>query len=360
MYTGTAAHDWTAMRARGAQAVRRAEAGLPWEQDGPRTGSDQDTWLLSFIDVLTLLLTLFVLLLAYQRDDGKEPPEPAAAGIAQAAPPSPSPATTIAPAASITTATAPDSSYGTPAAQADRSIYSVPAPVESPSAMPVGGKAAPALAAGAEPRVTPSLTVPARHPLLTLSGAFAALPVPIEPPAPITAEPSAIPKTGTDPTVGDVPLQRLLADFEGSALAGRVEVNVLPGAVNLEISDNILFAPASAALTDGGRALLDDLAATLRTLPYALSVEGHTDNVPIRTARYPSNWELAAARASAVTRHLIEHGVAADRVRAIGYADTRPRADNAGPEGRARNRRVTFILRMPVSEAGVQTPRATP
>ena len=69
---------------------------------------------------------------------------------------------------------------------------------------------------------------------------------------------------------------------------------------------------------------------------------------PIMTARYPSNWELAAARASSVTRHLIEQGVGAGRVRVIGYADTRPRADNASPEGRARNRRVSFILRLPV------------
>ena len=368
MYTGTVAHDWTALRARGAQAVQRAEAGLPWEQDGPRTGSDQDTWLLSFIDVLTLLLTLFVLLLAYQRDDGDAmsvlPKPVAAADIATAAPPLPSAATVIVPAATLS-ATAPDSTREAPAPQTDSSQSSEPVPVAAPSVGPGVSDSVPTLAAGPQPRGAASLSFAAPHPLLTLNGEFVTPPTPIEPaPAPATVEPAvdqaARLPTAADPVETELPLQRLLADLGSSALAGRVEVNVLPDAVNLEISDNILFAPASAALTAGGRALLDDLAATLTTLPYALSVEGHTDNVPIRTVRYPSNWELAAARASAVTRHLIERGIAADRVRAIGYADTRPRADNAGPEGRARNRRVAFILRMPVSDAAMQTTRVTP
>jgi chemotaxis protein MotB len=139
----------------------------------------------------------------------------------------------------------------------------------------------------------------------------------------------------------------LLETFKRSELGGRVEVNVRPGAVSLEISDSILFRPASAAFSGDGTALLDQLAEILRTLPYNLSVEGHTDNVPIHTSRYPSNWELSAARAAMVTRKLIEQGVAADRVRAIGYGDTRPRSDNHRAEGRAKNRRVTFVLQVP-------------
>ena len=79
MYTGTQARDWDALHAQGAAAVQRAEAGMPWEQDAPRTGSDQEVWLISFVDVLTLLLTLFVLLLAYQKHD-------AASGQAQRKP----------------------------------------------------------------------------------------------------------------------------------------------------------------------------------------------------------------------------------------------------------------------------------
>ncbi|MBI5040253.1 MAG: OmpA family protein [Gammaproteobacteria bacterium] len=66
--------------------------------------------------------------------------------------------------------------------------------------------------------------------------------------------------------------------------------------------------------------------------------------MPIQTARFPSNWELSSTRATEVTRRLIERGIAPARVRAVGFADTHPRADNASVEGRARNRRVSLVL----------------
>lgn len=337
MYTGTAAQDWSALGARGAQAVQHAEAGLPWEQAGARIGSDQDTWLLSFIDVLTLLLTLFVLLLAYQRDAvDSAAAAPAAAPTEIAAPATQPP---VQPTDTASVPVAPPA-----AAEPGQAAVELPASVPMPIAYPAIGSA------GTERRPTAALQP---HPLLALAWPLADAPAAIDAPDAADTAPATEPdvmQTAAERS-DDRSLQRLLTELERSALAGRVEVSVLPGAVNLEISDHILFAPASAALTAGGRALLDDLAATLKALPYALSVEGHTDDVPIRTARYPSNWELAAARASTVTRHLIEGGLAAGRVRAIGYAETRPRADNLTPAGRARNRRVAFVLRMPESAA---------
>ncbi|WP_428624931.1 OmpA/MotB family protein, partial [Sedimenticola sp.] len=77
---------------------------------------------------------------------------------------------------------------------------------------------------------------------------------------------------------------------------------------------------------------------------YTLSIEGHTDPTPIANAQFPSNWELSAQRATGVLRFLLTQGVAASRMRAVGHADTRPLADNATAEGRARNRRVALIL----------------
>jgi len=139
--------------------------------------------------------------------------------------------------------------------------------------------------------------------------------------------------------------RQLLADLAASGLGDRIEVSLQPGGLDLEISDSILFAPASADLTGGGERLLNDVAAALKSQPHILSVEGHSDDRPIATARYPSNWELSTARATRVTRHLIDQGLAPDRVRAIGYADTKPRAENSSPEGRSRNRRVSFVLR---------------
>lgn len=347
MYTGNQAHDWNALRAQGAAAVQRAESGLPWEQEGPRTGNDQETWLISFIDVLTLLLTMFVLLLAYQQHDDADAVErePAVAQPVQQQAAAATEATkveveNVAVAASVE----PDADpvVAVSAAKVQEQLPEPPATATVPGATATdapSGLASLYLTGRVPGEVRGGIpTTAGAHPLLWLNED---LPPPEAAPLP-EAETAPRPEPVPDPKA------RLLAELQRSALAGRVEVNVMPDAVNLEISDNILFAPASAALTEGGRRLLDDLAATLKNLPYELSVEGHTDDVPIRTARYPSNWELASARAGTVTRHLIEQGVAAGRVRAIGYADTRPRAENTTPEGRARNRRVSFILRLPL------------
>lgn len=345
MYTGKHAHDWTALHAQGAAAVQRAEAGLPWEQAGPRASTDQETWLISFIDVLTLLLTLFVLLLAYQKHDEARMPErepPAAAAQAVLA------SLALPAAASGEQMSVLSAGMIPPPAQDVRSAaVNATQAAEPPDASATEVLVAQAESSPASPWLMGRAPAPGSGALMA---AVQAHPLQWLNEFPVMAsvpEPAAVGENR--PEAQDDPEQRLLADLEQSALAGRVEVTVLPDAVNLEISDSILFTPASAALTAGGRRLLDELAATLKTLPYELSVEGHTDNVPIRTARYPSNWELAAARASTVTRHLIGQGIAAERVRAIGYADTRPRAANTTPEGRARNRRVSFILRLPAS-----------
>ncbi|MGB9670419.1 MAG: OmpA/MotB family protein [Halothiobacillaceae bacterium] len=126
-----------------------------------------------------------------------------------------------------------------------------------------------------------------------------------------------------------------------------VQVSVEKGQINLQIPDNILFAPGAAELDGKGVPILDRIAELLKSSHYAISIEGHTDNLPIRTPRFPSNWELSASRAAAVLRYLIERGVEPTRMRAIGYADTRPIAANDTPESRAKNRRVTLVLHAP-------------
>lgn len=78
-----------------------------------------------------------------------------------------------------------------------------------------------------------------------------------------------------------------------------------------------------------------------------ISIEGHTDNMPINTARFPSNREMSSARAISVLKFLEQDGIAANRMRAIGYAETRPLQDNDFEPGRAANRRVELILREP-------------
>ncbi|PMR74122.1 OmpA/MotB family protein [Billgrantia endophytica] len=115
--------------------------------------------------------------------------------------------------------------------------------------------------------------------------------------------------------------------------------------ITLRIDDNLLFASGQAELTPQGREVVGSLREILDAFDGEISVEGHTDSIPISTARFPSNWELSSARAIAVLRYLDEIGVAPGRLRAVGYAETRPLESNETAEGRASNRRVELLLR---------------
>ena len=123
-----------------------------------------------------------------------------------------------------------------------------------------------------------------------------------------------------------------------------IEVTTIRGILRLRISNEILFASGDAELTEQGLRLIADLAVILESMEETIAVEGHTDDVPIQTLRFPSNWELSTARATRVVRHLVENGVDPVRLRATGYAETRPIADNSTLAGRALNRRVELTL----------------
>jgi chemotaxis protein MotB len=124
----------------------------------------------------------------------------------------------------------------------------------------------------------------------------------------------------------------------------RVDIVANPNNVNLVIKDEVLFDVGSSNLKASGESLLSRIAQIFSQNGYPVSVEGHTDNTPIHTAQFPSNWELSTLRATTVTRYFITHGIAVGRLRAIGYADTRPIADNDTAEGRGRNRRVSLVV----------------
>lgn len=112
----------------------------------------------------------------------------------------------------------------------------------------------------------------------------------------------------------------------------------------LEIGESVLYAPGSAELSPQGRGFLMAIAPALAAGGMHISVEGHTDEVPIQNHRFPSNWELSTARATIVVRQLMAAGIPKSRLRAIGYADTRPRSAASGAEGRAKNRRVSLVV----------------
>ena len=126
--------------------------------------------------------------------------------------------------------------------------------------------------------------------------------------------------------------------------SGQVRLTRLPRGLAVEINASVLFAPGQATLQTESIAGLQAVAQVIARADNAVQVEGHTDNVPMSSSQYPSNWELSAARASSVVRMFLASGVAAHRLTAIGYADNRPVEDNDTPEHRARNRRVTLLI----------------
>ncbi len=129
-------------------------------------------------------------------------------------------------------------------------------------------------------------------------------------------------------------------------LQHQLEITRTATSVNFEIRDSVLFDTASADLKPAGRTILERIAGVLDKSRYQISVEGHTDNAPIHTARFPSNWELSTLRATTVTRYLIEQGITTERLRATGYADTQPLDANTNDTGRARNRRVSLVVNL--------------
>lgn len=131
-----------------------------------------------------------------------------------------------------------------------------------------------------------------------------------------------------------------------NSLGGVMDVKVAPGQIRMQMHASMLFGPAEATLSESATTPLRNLAKVLQNYPGRIEVAGHSDNVPISGGRYRSNWELSTARAASVVEQLIEIGIPSSRLHATGYADTRPLRSNNTPEGRAKNRRVEFIVEM--------------
>lgn len=127
-------------------------------------------------------------------------------------------------------------------------------------------------------------------------------------------------------------------------LAGEVEVSAEERGIVLRVRDQILFDVGSDVVREEGIPVLEKVADLALDFQGRIAIEGHTDNRPISTLRFPSNWELSAFRATAVLGHLVSHGVPRERLGIAGYADTVPLAPNDTVEGRASNRRVEFIF----------------
>jgi len=284
-------------------AASARDGGRPWsegwEADVQQVEDDQSYWLLTMVDLMTLLLTLFVLLAAYAYQHKAEHPVQPGSG-----------------------------------AQIDQ-----PANTDRPATSPSNGQMDPPAAVEGGDRPYPDARTASGTALIGDQDDR------------LIEKPDQAASSDPDPAAEPD------ADSQAEALAGRfqdmgesVEVSAVADRVQLRVKDNILFPTGEASLSSPGQALLERLASRLADSDYRITVEGHTDNRPIDTWRYPSNWELSAARAAAVVRQLIDAGIRPQRLHAVGLADTQPIASNDDADGRAENRRVDLVLELPAKQ----------
>jgi chemotaxis protein MotB len=138
---------------------------------------------------------------------------------------------------------------------------------------------------------------------------------------------------------------RFVKELQKMIDGGQLTVSIEQGRIVINLPDNVLFATGSARVNADGQEALKQIANVLKEFSdRRFQVEGHTDNVPMKSARFPSNWELSTARALNVVHLMIKEGVAAENVSAAGFGEFHPRADNGSKEGRALNRRIEIIM----------------
>lgn len=168
---------------------------------------------------------------------------------------------------------------------------------------------------------------------------------------------TSINANGTGSSQGRAPIDQALTEDKKSAhrledlglegLSDDIDVVLNDETVSFRINSEILFPSGQADLSLAGVTVLQSLINVLKKNDFQIAVEGHTDSIPIRSSRFPSNWELSSSRAGSVVRYFEANGIASARLRAVGYADTRALNSNDTAEGRAQNRRVELTMEIP-------------
>lgn len=137
-------------------------------------------------------------------------------------------------------------------------------------------------------------------------------------------------------------IQKIL---EESKLDGQVKLEINERGLLIRFLENVLFDSGKADLKPQAMEIIDKVSDILKDAPRRILVEGHTDNVPISTFKFPSNWELSTTRAVNVVKYMIDHnGIAAIRLSASGYSDQHPISENSSVEGKKNNRRVDMVI----------------
>ena len=152
----------------------------------------------------------------------------------------------------------------------------------------------------------------------------------------------------------------LMSDLEAEVSSGQIEIEQLREGIRVSVSDDIIFASGSAELDPLGRQVLEKVSRELLPLEHSIEVQGHTDDRTLKSTlidRFPSNWELAAARAARVVRLMQEGGIPGERLRVVSFASYEPLVPNESEEDRAQNRRIEIRLKpIPVAPAAGSGP----
>jgi chemotaxis protein MotB len=122
-------------------------------------------------------------------------------------------------------------------------------------------------------------------------------------------------------------------------------VKIIDGRMVVALASDVLFTSGSAKLSEAGKTAIGEVSKLLADIPgRKFQVEGHTDNVPMKSAQYPTNWELAAARALSVVKTMVDAGMPVDRISAASFGENKPAKPNDSPEGKAANRRIEIVV----------------
>ncbi|MHA3902573.1 OmpA family protein [Castellaniella sp. WN] len=364
---------------------KRSSLSDRWGLEQATTESlHEEGWFITYLDMMTLLLVAMIVMLAFSGSIGKRMAVPDSTTRPDAPP-----------AVALAPIPAPDEAFpysaedaarafnASPPAEPEHSplfgtfpdfepetppvpVTAVAAPMWDEAAAPLAESvASPAVAPAPSPQEAGPASPSAAESAIATEPVSMASPVPAPaataeprsetgdaPPSPVPAPANddraasaAAPASATDePSEGAV----LAASLPLGELGHDVEVIVNRRSISFRINSEILFGTGQADLSREGLSVLRRMAKVLSDAGYDITVEGHTDSVPVRSnARYPSNWELSGARAGSVVRYLQANGIAKGHLKAVGYADARPIADNRSPDGRARNRRVELVVEKP-------------
>ncbi len=367
-----------------ARAYRRRHSKSPetlerWGLEKPEVAQQEEGWFITYLDMMTLLLVVMIVMLAFAGTLGDRAattpaPEPVVtAALVQETPAdsAPSPAVSEdaplpggdgllpAQAALIDIAPLPDTALLSEPLPGWTARWGIPSAPRHPADVgPLPRDTLPTVDSEVPSLVLPPVPSPidSLYPGWSAEDLLASF---IGPPRPsnsvtvaetsessteaiasVIPEPAATPDP-VEPSEGE----SVAASLSLGELGNDVQVVINERSVSFRVNSEILFDSSKSDLSRSGLSVLRRIVAVLADTDHEITVEGHTDSVPVRrNARFPSNWELSSARAGSVVRYLQANGIDRSRLKAVGYADTRPLGDNNTPAGRASNRRVELLI----------------